>query len=293
MIPPGRLDGIYTRIDRAQVNALRLRSEMFEYMIGAPAPFRFSLKILPRHQLLGGAEGRIYFHTAKPIPMSWGPLFSDIVTDLRFALDYLAYELVIANTGQDPPPNARGIEFPVYLKRAGFKSRGNEKIHDMNIRVQAYLQRVQPYKAPASKGGPKGCGLFLLNEMCNLYKHRQMMPIVVRPRTIKAMIMPVRCTPQSFEYIDPGGPMRDGALIARLSLPDWGPRSSINISPRAKTRLSFPLEAPEAARGQDLWTFCNGAVGTVRRIVEDTTALQWGTSMVLPEPDDPGSPHEP
>jgi len=118
--------------------------------------------MVPRHPLLGGAEGRIYFHFAKPVPPNWGLLFSDIVTDLRFALDYLAYELVIANTRQDPPPDPRGIEFPVYLKREGFKSHGGgggwRQIHNMNVRVQAYLQRVQPYKTPQSKGGPEACG---------------------------------------------------------------------------------------------------------------------------------------
>src|SRR4051812_1987621 len=68
-------------------------------------------------------DGRLHIAIVMVIegqpPHEWGFLVGDILLDLRSTLDYIAYQAVIAHTGQDPPPNPRRIEFPIY-KDEGF-----------------------------------------------------------------------------------------------------------------------------------------------------------------------------
>jgi hypothetical protein len=142
--------------------------------------------------------GTVRASVSRPLP-DWSLLVSDIVCDLRFILDNLAYELVIANTGADPPPNERGIEFPIFDDKGKFMQTRNDgrpvrisglaKIGDMDAWVQRMIEELQPYHEEQ----PQNNGFMNLNEMCNTYKHRLLAPVLLSLERASLTFEPVNC----------------------------------------------------------------------------------------------------
>lgn len=116
----------------------------------------------------------------RPIPGEWSVLIGEIVYDLRSALDHLAYQLAIAESG-DPLPDdiERSCAFPIFDNGPKFRRRtkkgspdrrsGLFKIQGINRRAQATIERLQPYHG---RKNPASYGLLILEELSNVDKHR-------------------------------------------------------------------------------------------------------------------------
>jgi len=160
------------RLTRAKNNVDRLGAEIVGFVTNESTYTRAAY-IDP------DGNGRVYIRSVAPFPEHWGLLIGDIVTDLRFSLDYAAYELSVRGSGQNPPPRPRRIEFPVFLHEERFMacndrgqplpSSGLAKIEHVTGTARTIIERVQPYK-PGNGGEPYW--LWVLHELCNLNKHR-------------------------------------------------------------------------------------------------------------------------
>ena len=306
-VPDGRLDGIKTRIERAQENVLRFYSEELAYF-EKPKPYEWGL-VFQGSPPLRGTTGQVVLRIVTS-PPDWSLLIADIITDLRFALDYLAYELVVGNTGVDPPPDARTIEFPIYLDEDKFNQRNNHgepaglsglrKIQNMDPTVQDFIEGLQPYKY-AAFGLPEEAGIFRLSEMCNVYKHRLLAPVLLAVKNVELAVKGNRCTVTRVDFHEPEGQLGAETVFADFSSPDFGMESTVRVQAKHFPYIGFPIGTP--AYPLSVRDFLNGAVGTVRHAVQEATKLQWGEPLelagpahtVVPLPDDSlsGDPLDP
>jgi hypothetical protein len=56
-------------------------------------------------------------------PPVWSSIIGEIAHNLRCALDYFVFQLVVLETGTTPPESAK-IQFPIFLTEPGFNNRG-------------------------------------------------------------------------------------------------------------------------------------------------------------------------
>lgn len=100
------------------------------------------------------------------VPPEFGPLISDVLHNLRSALDYLATQLVKAN---NPKAGLSDVGFPIFDNITEFVERGLPMILKMSKGVQAAIEAAQPYHRPTTDWSMDR--LLLLNRLNNSYKH--------------------------------------------------------------------------------------------------------------------------
>lgn len=147
----------------------------------------------------------------------------------------------------------------------------------MAPRVQAFIQHVQPYKLFATT--PKATGFVLLNEMCNIYKHRLIAPVLLSVSDVSIELSGVRCSLTGARTHKVEAPLENDTVFVSFSSPDFGPKSKIQMKAQPTCYIGFPPGTP--AQGWAVEDFLNGAIGTVRWIVHETTKLQWGEPLGL------------
>ena len=101
-----------------------------------------------------------------PDPM-WSAMTREIIHNLRCALDYLVFQLVILKTGAQPTTNK--TQFPIFKSQSGFDSRGiSQMLRGVGANAVALIQSLQPFATGEDVRSP----LWHLSEFSNWDKHR-------------------------------------------------------------------------------------------------------------------------
>jgi len=90
----------------------------------------------------------------------------EMAQHLRSALDYLSYQLVLANG--ETPTNA--TEFPILLEAQRYRMDAPRRIRGISAEAAAVIERLQPFNSPT----PNRHALWVLQELNNADKHRQL-----------------------------------------------------------------------------------------------------------------------
>jgi hypothetical protein len=139
-------------------------------------------------------------------------LIGDVLHNLRSALDHLAWSL--AGTKAD-----KRTEFPIFLKKNDFLSRGRDKIHDMPTRAQETIKSLQPYHR--RHGLPERREPLWLLQLLDIEdKHHTLNLVAARVD----MRLDVRTHPSHHPAYGLTGqtgylPLKDGAEIYHIPLP--------------------------------------------------------------------------
>jgi hypothetical protein len=94
-------------------------------------------------------------------------IFSDMLYNLRATLDYIAWQLVLANGGQP----GRHTSFPCVSDPAKWADAVSRSLRDIDQRWVAEIARLQPFD-PSHAGAPEHHPFALLDQANNLCKHR-------------------------------------------------------------------------------------------------------------------------
>src|SRR4051794_33269722 len=99
--------------------------------------------------------------------------FGEFLYQLRAALDSLVYETAIVVSGQDPPPNAEQLEFPIRPSEASFKNAAG-KIAPRAEHHKIWIEDIQPYRAEyETEGlGVSAKALNAINDLARKDRHR-------------------------------------------------------------------------------------------------------------------------
>jgi hypothetical protein len=130
------LDGCRAKIRRAQAHLDTLERRITNFV--HPNPYRL---VQQRDVGRGALVASIAEAPALPVE-EWAVIIGDCVHNLRAALDYIAWQVAGANTGD------RETQFPVFVDKQGWRNGGLRRIKRMPVAVQAFIEAVQPYHDP-------------------------------------------------------------------------------------------------------------------------------------------------
>jgi len=77
----------------------------------------------------------------------WSVICGDCVHNLRSALDHLIYAVAVHESGINPPPDERILQFPI-ADDAGRFAKQSWHIQSLSQAVRAIIESVQPYNRP-------------------------------------------------------------------------------------------------------------------------------------------------
>lgn len=101
-------------------------------------------------------------------PIELALIFSEWLAALRASLDNSLYALAAATTGQNPPPHAGRIQYPICSTPAEFKSQAKRLVM-LPKHITEALEKSQPYQSP---WGPKSNLIWWINELARTDRHR-------------------------------------------------------------------------------------------------------------------------
>src|ERR1035441_2446558 len=108
----------------------------------------------------------------------WSLIAGDCVHNLRTALDSLVYAIGIAVSGDNPPPEAHRLQFPIADTLELFVQQ-RSRIASLGASVNTRIEGAQPYRRPHQQLPPL---LSLIRDFDNFDKHR-LLNIVVASLT--------------------------------------------------------------------------------------------------------------
>ncbi|NIL64737.1 hypothetical protein [Salinispora arenicola] len=104
----------------------------------------------------------------EPAPVELALIFSEWLAALRASLDNAIYALAAAITGQNPPPQAERIQYPILLDSGEFKSQA-KRLAMLPGHIVEALEKSQPYQSP---WGPESNLTWWVNELARKDRHR-------------------------------------------------------------------------------------------------------------------------
>lgn len=115
---------------------------------------------------------RLILDRVTPAPSEWSLFVGDCLQNLRSSLDYLVWQLTVAN-GNAPPPfplpkksQWKRLQFPIYLDQKEFSDHAvPQHLWGVSDKARRFIERVQPFGNPDHP-------LWLLGELSNIDKHR-------------------------------------------------------------------------------------------------------------------------
>jgi hypothetical protein len=196
----------WVRVERAKGNFKRLKDDIAEFR-----------RLHPNMHTVGmDQDGKGHVKLIAKVqerpPNEWGLASGDILVDLRCALDYAVYALAIAHSGQDPPPSADRLEFPICETEKRWKQAiGRRKLDGLSSAAVDYIASVQPYQP--THGG-QSSGLFILDELVGINKHRFIHVAWVKLKALSLQAIPNGLNIQDFVGYQISGELKDGAVLA-------------------------------------------------------------------------------
>ncbi|MDY6871273.1 MAG: hypothetical protein SV966_12425 [Actinomycetota bacterium] len=130
-----------------------------------------------------GTRWSLVIHTSEPMPVRISALFGEWLYLLRAALDGAAYYVAVRDSGQNPPPNERGIYFPIKTDPAKYDSKAHRQaLVALSDSTFADLRTVQPFNAQPDH---KSNVLWWIEELARIDRHRyghSLAPHIVKVR---------------------------------------------------------------------------------------------------------------
>lgn len=108
--------------------------------------------------------------TREPAPVELALIFSEWLAALRAALDNALYALAAATSGQNPPPQAERIQYPICTTPEDFKKQA-KRLSTLPEHVLEALEKSQPYQSPY---GPESNLSYWIHELARKDRHRSL-----------------------------------------------------------------------------------------------------------------------
>lgn len=235
------------KVKRASRHLEVLHSEIRTFAASDPKPYRFVPEIdkaASRYLLRVKIE--------RTPPSDWSLIAGDFVQNLRAALDYLVWQLVIANKGEPVKANA----FPLFdhpppsnPKNRSRKS-WDAKLAGVHPDGICFIESCQPY---GGSDGPDRHLFAALRELSNQDKHRSLMPafsaIQRQPDLADIEVVGVSDVEAPIErgQLHTGHALADGDLVLEAPVQLIGPNPEIEMKGHLPLDVAFgeiliPLE---------------------------------------------------
>ncbi|WDF35065.1 hypothetical protein PTW37_16300 (plasmid) [Arthrobacter agilis] len=223
------LDLLTARLKRAQDHYLSFGQTWAEYLETRPH------KLDPVTEAGGVVVVRL--RRLRPLPIELSIVLGELLYELRAALDNCLYAVAVLVSGQNPPPSAGRLEWPIRITSDEWKSQ-SKRYQDLPPLIVECLELIQPYNAKV----PSWNSLAILHELARIDRHRSPhgLGLYVAERHLfvdQAVV----------EVVDRGAPgiVEDGAELMRLVLAEGSVLSPDNFD----LDLQFEVEETQVESG--------------------------------------------
>jgi hypothetical protein len=117
---------------------------------------------------ISSTEFEFFAMQREPTPTALSMVFSEWLASIRAALDNGFYAWVAAETGQNPPPQAGRLQYPICSSSTEFK-RQKSRLSLVPQSIVDKIEKVQPYQVPF---GPESNLFYWVNELARTDRHR-------------------------------------------------------------------------------------------------------------------------
>jgi hypothetical protein len=260
-------EGCRLRIERAKAHYASL-SEAWNKI---PAEDLYTV----RSNVNPDGTGVIRLTQPKPIPQALALQFGEMLYQLRAALDGAIYTAAVLETRNDPPPNERNLEFPIFndpVRYAKCSPRMLGPIADLQRRI---IESVQPYRVkqltPNELARDINRNIGILNDWARKDRHRRLHIIGGYVLDARPQIShPSGVTVATMEVIKSGF-LEDDNVIAKFRLTGYIRGMEVKANPYLQTQRAIN-ESPLACCDED--TFGYRAMNILNAVYSVVAALE-------------------
>jgi hypothetical protein len=254
------LSGVHPKVKRADEHFEALQTELGRFWDENADPIERKLE----------DEGRkhvVYLTLRKePDLARWGLLIGDCVQNLRAALDHVVYARAILESGQDPPPDERRLQFPI-CDTTTHLAQQEWRIASLS---QAYRERIyaaQPYET----GNDLAIApLRLLRDMNDADKHRLVTPALFQARSARVEWSAPAELPESF-FFDAGA-LKNNTEIMWARFREPKPDVEVYFGITLAIGLSHDV-ATTGSSWSELYVILEAIRAEVARVISDLEAV--------------------
>lgn len=202
------LVGCWLKIGRAEAHAKSVSEEILAWKKREPYS-------ITSHRKPNLGHHRIVIHFDSTLQRDrWALICGDCIHNLRSALDYLVYAIAVHESGRNPPPNHRVLQFPITDSAVGF-SKQLWRIQSLSLTVRTIIESVQPYNRPHRVLPPL---LGIVRDLDDADKHRLLNVAVHRQQSgnLDLGIPPPSQLTSAVEWNN--GDLTDGAELASFTV---------------------------------------------------------------------------
>lgn len=238
-----KLPRTHARLERAQMHHREFGRIWNEFLTGGEALPLYDSRVIEatrmEHQpylpsVSVDPAGRGAIHVA-PIDLPREELaleFGEFLYQLRAALDSLVYETAIHVSGEDPPPNAEELEFPIRPSQASFDNAAR-KIAPLAHHHRVWIEEFQPYHAEYATEGLRLTAetLEVINDLARKDRHRGLRVIASwGSNKVPEIALPAG-TSLEWLKVTEDGPLEHEGEIATFQIRNWTPGLEMHANP--------------------------------------------------------------
>jgi hypothetical protein len=194
----------------------------------------------------------------------------EMLYQLRAALDSLVYELAIIDSGQNPPPDADKLEFPIRSSKSSF-DQAAWKIAPLSKLHRDMVESVQPYDVAQRPEGHRVAAqaLEVINDLARKDRHRGLRVVASwgANRNPHISAMPTGC---SLEWLTtaPDGILEHESVVARFKLRGWHSDLEIEANPDLTIDVTIEDAAPPVDDEDTLFSRVRTMIAVVVVVIE-------------------------
>lgn len=183
-----------------------------------------------RVQIDDNGAGRIFLAPVKADWLSDFPLqFGEVLYQLRAALDSCVYDCAILQSGKNPPPNERDLQFPICATRTNFNNcRG--QIAPLSNQVKTFIESIQPYQTAPLKAAQMGRILSRINDWARIDRHRTLPIIGTLPSDVDAGLFFPSDMVLEWSNVENGRILEHESQFATFKISGYRPDAQIDLN---------------------------------------------------------------
>lgn len=252
----------YERIGRAETHRLKLAELWSDFLEEEPYS--------PWVEVDADGKGQLWItQRYEKIPSVFSLLFGELLYQLRAALDSCIYGAAILDSGEDPPPDAERLEFPIRDTEEAFE-RAAWKIRPLAPSRRRIVESVQVFNVSAvpEEGVWVLYYLHMLNELARRDRHRQLRVI----GSWASEAQPKLRLPEGTEirrfHVHADRFLRGDTTIAEFELSGWRPGMDIEANPVLAIDIALDEVTPGYVGSHPLGVTVPNLVRAVRLVRE-------------------------
>lgn len=221
-------------------------------------------------------SGTLDVDQIEPLPENLELELGEFLYQLRAALDGSVYASAIQDSGQDPPPKASSIEFPICERKEEWLKQ-SRKIAQLNAGRQRFIEATQPFAEPPLEASllvlnSNRC-LRFLNDLARIDRHRRLHTLIAAVSTDRPLFEIPKGTRLEKLEVRPMGSSEGPA--ARFCLTGWQRGMKLFANPHADIDLWLEGLAAPCHQNDTLPHRLQSITMNVRMIVSFLENNEW------------------